>query len=62
MDSIIVVSNHSMNVLKAARFEGVDENTGQNVVLENKVNVTAVNYPVKTFENIPNLELSLIHI
>jgi len=59
MDSIIVVSNHSMNVLKAARFEGVDEDTGQNVVLENKVNVTAVNYPVKTFEELPDLDLKL---
>ena len=29
MDSIIVVSNHSKNILSAARFEGTDEATGQ---------------------------------
>jgi glycosyltransferase involved in cell wall biosynthesis len=59
MDSIIVVSNHSKNILDAARFEGVDENTGQRVVLENETKITAVNYPVKIYENLPDLELNL---
>ena len=59
MDSVIVVSNHSKNILEAARFEGVDEATGQRVVLENETKITAVNYPVKTYEELPDLELNL---
>jgi len=59
MDSIIVVSNHSKNVLSAARFEGVDESTGQRIVLENSADITAVNYPVKQYDDLPDLNLEL---
>ena len=59
MDSIIVVSNHSKNVLTSAKFEGTDENTGQHVVLENTTQISAVNYPVKTFEDLPELGLDI---
>jgi glycosyltransferase involved in cell wall biosynthesis len=59
MDSIIVVSNHSKNVLERTRFEGTDENTGQHVVLENQTQITAVNYPVKTYENLPELDIDI---
>ena len=59
MDSVIVVSNHSKNVLEMARFEGVDTDTNQKVVLENNTKITAVNYPVKTFDELPDLELEL---
>ena len=59
MNSVIVVSNHSKNILEHAKFEGTDENTGQNIVLENQTKITAVNYPVKTFDNLPNLDLEL---
>mgnify|MGYP003132817567 CR=1 FL=1 len=59
MDSLIVVSNHSKNILEKARFEGVDNSTGQKVILENETKVTAVNYPVKTYSELPDLELEL---
>lgn len=59
MNSVIVVSNHSKNILEHAKFEGTDENTGQNIVLENQTKITAVNYPVKTFDDLPNLDLEL---
>ena len=59
MDSVIVVSNHSKNVLEMARFEGVDTDTNQKVILENNTKITAVNYPVKTFDELPELELEL---
>ena len=59
MDSIIVVSNHSKNVLTAASFEGTDDSTGQHVTLENKVEINAVNYPVKKFNDLPALDLNL---
>ena len=57
MDSIIVVSNHSKNILSAARFEGTDEATGQPIRLENKAKITAVNYPVKEYSELPDLGL-----
>jgi glycosyltransferase involved in cell wall biosynthesis len=59
MDGVIVVSNHSKNILEAARFEGVDEATGEKVSLESTARFDAVNYPVKTFENLPDLNLQL---
>ncbi len=59
MDSVIVVSDHSKGVLTSARFEGVDEATGQKAILENSVKITTVNYPVKTYENLPDLELEI---
>jgi len=59
MDSVIVVSNHSKDVLERARFEGVDTDTNQKVILENNTKITAVNYPVKTFDELPDLELEL---
>ena len=59
MNSVIVVSNHSKNVLEQARFEGKDEATGAPVVLQNATQFTVVNYPVKEFDSLPNLELEL---
>ena len=59
MDSVIVVSNHSKRILESARFQGTDTNTGQSVILENKTNVTAVNYPIKQYESLPELNLEL---
>ena len=59
MDSIIVVSNHSKNILSAARFEGTDTATGQQITLENSAEITAVNYPVKQYDELPNLDLEI---
>jgi glycosyltransferase involved in cell wall biosynthesis len=59
MDGVIVVSNHSKNVLQNARFEGVNEDTGEKIILESTAQFNAVNYPVKTFENLPDLNLEL---
>jgi glycosyltransferase involved in cell wall biosynthesis len=59
MNSVIVVSNHSKNVLENARFEGVDEATGEPVVLQNTTQFTTVNYPVKEFDILPDLDLEL---
>lgn len=57
MDSVIVVSDHSKQVLQNAKFQATDTNTGQEVMLENKVQITAVNYPVKQYSELPNLGL-----
>ena len=59
MDSVIVVSNHSKNVLERARFEGVDESTGEKAILENNTKITTVNYPVKTYDSLPELKLEI---
>jgi len=59
MDSVIVVSNHSKNVLENARFEGTDENTGQLIRLESETNITAVNYPTKIYKELPELNLEI---
>ena len=59
MDSVIVVSQHSKNVISNAKFEGTDDNTNEKVVLENTTPITAVNYPVKHFDSLPDLELNL---
>ncbi len=59
MNSVIVVSNHSKNVLENARFEGSNEETGEKIVLESTARFDAVNYPVKVFKDLPNLNLQL---
>ena len=59
MDSVIVVSNHSKKVLETARFDGTEEQTGKKVVLENTTTFTTVNYPVKQFSELPDLNLEI---
>jgi len=59
MDGVIVVSNHSKNVLENARYEGTNEETGEKIVLESTARFDAVNYPVKTYEKLPDLNLQL---
>jgi glycosyltransferase involved in cell wall biosynthesis len=59
MDGVIVVSNHSKNVLENARYEGTSEETGEKIVLESTARFDAVNYPVKTYEKLPDLNLQL---
>lgn len=59
MDSIIVVSNHSGRVIENAAFEGVNEATGEKILLKNEVDINVVNYPVKTFEELPDLQLDV---
>jgi glycosyltransferase involved in cell wall biosynthesis len=60
MHSVIVVSDHSKNILEAASFHGHDE-TGNPVSLENTTKFSVVNYPVKSFDSLPDLELELEH-
>jgi|TARA_R110000824_G_scaffold156733_5_gene329938 glycosyltransferase involved in cell wall biosynthesis len=60
MHSVIVVSDHSKNILEAASFHGQDE-TGNPVSLENTTKFSVVNYPVKSFDSLPDLELELEH-
>ena len=59
MDSIIVVSNHSKNVYESTHYEAVVEQTGAPMTLKNTTPITAVNYPVKTYESLEEPELNL---
>ena len=61
VDKIIVVSNHSKNVLENTEYVGRDERTNQEVRLTLAKPTYAVNYPVKKYENLPELELDLKH-
>lgn len=59
MDSLIVVSNHSKNTFEGTTYEAIDQNTNQKVELKLQKQITAVNYPVKTYEDLQPLELDL---
>jgi glycosyltransferase involved in cell wall biosynthesis len=59
MDSIIVVSNHSKTTYENTVYDAVDQNTNQRVELKLNKEITSVNYPVKTYENMESLELDL---
>ena len=59
MDKIIVVSNHSKNVYEDTNYTATNEATGQQVQLVLTTPTHTVNYPAKTFENLPEIELKL---
>ncbi len=59
MDKIIVVSSHSKNVFLDTVYEAVNKQTGQEVLLKTNTPVESVNYPVKTFESLPEIEINV---
>jgi glycosyltransferase involved in cell wall biosynthesis len=59
MDKIIVVSNHSKQVFENTEYQAQNAQTGEQVVLKTQTPVEAVGYPVKTFDNLPEIKLDL---
>jgi len=59
MDKIITISEHSKQGFVGAVYQGEHKETGQPVVLTSEKPVDIVHYPVKTYENLPELELDL---
>jgi glycosyltransferase involved in cell wall biosynthesis len=59
MDKIIVVSNHSKQVFESTEYQAQNQQTGQIFTLRTETPVDAVNYPVKGFDLLPDLELGL---
>jgi len=59
MDKIIVVSSHSKQVFENTEYQAQNTQTGEQVLLKTQTPVEAVGYPVKTFDNLPELELGL---
>jgi glycosyltransferase involved in cell wall biosynthesis len=59
MDKVIVVSSHSKQVFENTEYQAQNTQTGEQVTLRTQTPVEFVNYPVKTFENLPELDLGL---
>jgi len=59
MDKVIVVSSHSKQVFENTEYQAQNTQTGEQVTLRTQTPVEFVNYPVKTFENLPELDLRL---
>ena len=59
MDKVIVVSSHSKQVFENTEYQARNTQTGEQVTLRTQTPVEFVNYPVKTFENLPELDLGL---
>lgn len=59
MDQVIVVSNHAKNVFEATTYTGIDDVTQQQINLETTTEICAVNYPTKTFDDNPDINLGL---
>lgn len=59
VDKIIVVSSHSKDAFELTEVVAVDNNTGQQIDYALRTPVRAVNYPVKVYDNLPDLELEL---
>ncbi len=59
MDKILVVSSHSKKVFENTEYQAKNQQTGQQVSLRTQTPVEFINYPVKTYESLPELELEL---
>ena len=61
IDKIIFVSTHSEDVMRNSVYEAHNEATNERVTLNLTKPTTAVNYPVKSYDNLPELNLNLKH-
>ena len=59
MDKIITISEHSKNSFLSTMYEGVNSQTREKMVLKCEKDINVVNYPVKKYENLPDLNLDL---
>lgn len=59
MDKVIVVSNHSKHVFETTEYEAVNKQTEETTLIKTHTPVEAVNYPVRTYDNLPDLSLDL---
>lgn len=56
MDKIIVVSEHSKNVFQSTDYQGTDTRTNQSVTLSLQTPIAHVNYPVKPYKKLKQLD------
>ncbi len=59
MDKLIVVSSHSKNIFESTKYQAQNTKTGQTFNIITETPVESVGYPVKTFDNLPELNLSI---
>lgn len=59
MDQVITISNHSREVFLNTLYEGIDRRTRQKVTLKCEKDIKIVRYPVKQYDNLPELDLEL---
>lgn len=59
MDKVITISNHSKRIFLETVYEAVDQRTGQKDVLKCEKDVKVVHYPVKKYDELPELDLNL---
>jgi len=59
MDRIVVVSNHSKNTYKNTTYVAGNKETGQEFELKLNTEIDVANYPVKIFEDCPDLGIEL---
>lgn len=59
MDKIIVVSNHSKNIYENTVYDAVNEQTGEQFPVKLQKEVESVNYPVKVYDDLPEIDLNL---
>jgi len=61
MNKIIVVSTHSKQTFENTVYDAQNSQTGEHVQLRLQTLIDVVNYPAKTFEELPDLEIQLEH-
>ena len=59
MTKVIVVSNHSKQVFENTEYQAQNTQTGEQVTLRTTTPVESVSYPVKAFEELPQIELDV---
>ena len=59
MDRIITVGNHGKVSFETTVWNYKHPETNQNLELRLSTPIVAVNYPVKVFDDLPNLDLNL---
>ena len=59
MSKIITISSFSKSVFDSTEYEAVNEQTGEQVLLRTQVPIEYVNYPVKSYEQLSELDLDL---
>ena len=59
IDRLIVVSNHAKQVFESTSYTLINEQTKQEFPFALTTPVDVVNYPVKTYDNLPEIELDL---
>lgn len=61
MDRIITVGNHGKDTFVNSVYTAINQATNEETKLALETPIVAVNYPVKTFEQIPDVELNIEH-